>query len=257
MSYLVVELRDGRTKRCQIKYESQVDEALAWIAKHHPEIPTQSEAAKKRLQEAEAAEKARYKKNLAPEEKNTVRMLEDAERYLEASHATYSNLTFSAGRLRSQQSVGTGRRTAGILLLAGSILLLATGIPLTMAKNPYGLYMVLGGGAFLVYSMASNLVPIGKNSFKRLRAEWEEAVASSEEYISKKDSFPVPARYAHPIVLKRMIRVIREGRAQTAKEALEVVKTDLKALNKSVKVSQAEYDEVIAIKALFLVSDYQ
>jgi hypothetical protein len=54
-----------------------------------------------------------------------------------------------------------------------------------------------------------------------------------------------------------MIRVIREGRAQTAKEALEVVKTDLKALNKSVKVSQAEYDEVIAIKALFLVSDYQ
>ena len=257
MSYLVVELRDGRTKRCQIKYENQVDEALAWIAKHHPEIPTQSEAARKRLQEAEAAEKARYKKNLTPEEKNTVRMLEDAERYLEASPATYANLTFRAGRLRSQQSVGTGRRTAGILLLAGSILLLATGIPLTMSKNPYGLYMVLGGGAFLVYSMASNLVPIGKNSFKRLRAEWEEAVASSEEYISRKDSFPVPARYAHPIVLKRMIRVIREGRAQTAKEALEVVKTDLKALNKSVKVSQAEYDEVIAIKALFLVSDYQ
>ena len=37
MSYLVVELRDGRSKRCQVKYEIHVDEALEWIAKNHPE----------------------------------------------------------------------------------------------------------------------------------------------------------------------------------------------------------------------------
>ena len=28
------------------------------------------------------------------------------------------------------------------------------------------------------------------------------------------EDFPVPARYAHPVVLQRMIRVLREGRAQ-------------------------------------------
>ena len=78
MSYLVVELRDGRIKRCQIKYENQVDEALAWIAKHHPEIPTQSEQARKKLQEAEGAEKARYKKELTENDRNNIRILEEA-----------------------------------------------------------------------------------------------------------------------------------------------------------------------------------
>ena len=35
------------------------------------------------------------------------------------------------------------------------------------------------------------------------------------------------------------------------------MKKELKALNSSVKVSQSEYDEVVAIKPLFLVCDYQ
>ncbi|MBQ1682633.1 MAG: hypothetical protein II067_10560, partial [Agathobacter sp.] len=37
------------------------------------------------------------------------------------------------------------------------------------------------------------------------------------------------------------IRVIREGRADSTDQALEVVKEDLKALNRSVRVSQQEY----------------
>ena len=69
--------------------------------------------------------------------------------------------------------------------------------------------------------------------------------------------FPLPARYAHPVVLTRMIRVLREGRAQTADQALEVVKQDLKALTADVQVEQWEYDEVVAIKPMFLLSDYQ
>ena len=42
-----------------------------------------------------------------------------------------------------------------------------------------------------------------------------------------------------------------------AEEALAVVKADLKALNADVQVSQEEYDEVVAIKPMFLVSDYE
>ena len=71
------------------------------------------------------------------------------------------------------------------------------------------------------------------------------------------EHFPLPARYAHPVVLDRMIRVLREGRAQSIEEALTVVKADLKALNADVQVSQEEYDEVVAIKPMFLVSDYE
>lgn len=36
-----------------------------------------------------------------------------------------------------------------------------------------------------------------------------------------------------------------------------MVKQDLKALNASVQVDQEEYDEVVAIKAMFLNADYQ
>ncbi len=54
-----------------------------------------------------------------------------------------------------------------------------------------------------------------------------------------------------------MIRILREGRAQTSGEALEVLKKDLKALNSSVQVEQEEYDEVVCIKPMFLLQDYQ
>ena len=40
-------------------------------------------------------------------------------------------------------------------------------------------------------------------------------------------------------------------------EALAAVKTDLQALHSGVTVSRAEYDEVVVVKPMFLVSDYQ
>ena len=40
-------------------------------------------------------------------------------------------------------------------------------------------------------------------------------------------------------------------------EALAVLKNDLRALNSSVAVEQEEYDEVVTIKPMFLVRDYQ
>jgi hypothetical protein len=53
-----------------------------------------------------------------------------------------------------------------------------------------------------------------------------------------------------------MIRAIRQGRAVTVEESMDVVKADLKALNPSVTVSQKEYDEVVVVKPLFTVNDY-
>ena len=55
----------------------------------------------------------------------------------------------------------------------------------------------------------------------------------------------------------RMIRILREGRAQSIAEAMDVLKSDLKALTADVQVEQEEYDEVVVIKPLFLVSNYQ
>ena len=58
-------------------------------------------------------------------------------------------------------------------------------------------------------------------------------------------------------VIKRMIDIIEEGRAVEVDEALAVLKNDLRALNSSVAVEQEEYDEIVTIKPMFLVRDYQ
>ena len=84
-----------------------------------------------------------------------------------------------------------------------------------------------------------------------------QAQEKMQAYLSDYLNFPLPARYAHPVVLRRMQRVILDGRAVTAEQALAVVKDDLKALNADVQVSQEEYDEVVAIKPMFLNADYQ
>ncbi|MFR6498204.1 MAG: hypothetical protein ACLUO9_05375 [Coprococcus comes] len=77
-----------------------------------------------------------------------------------------------------------------------------------------------------------------------------------EEYIRKYPMFLIPAYYAHPIVLQRMQEIMREERAKTIPEALQVLKNDLKALNSDVVVEKEEYDEIVAIKPMFLVMDY-
>ncbi len=78
-----------------------------------------------------------------------------------------------------------------------------------------------------------------------------------EDYIQSCSDFPLPACYAHPVVLKRMTEILKEGRAENLESALQVLKQDLKALNSNVVVEQEEYDEVVAIKSMFLVMDYK
>ena len=78
-----------------------------------------------------------------------------------------------------------------------------------------------------------------------------------ENYLKDYPNFPTPARYAHPIVLQRMLRAVEEGRAQTCAQALDAVKEELKTLNRDVQVEQDEYDEVVAVKPLFLNENYR
>ena len=131
----------------------------------------------------------------------------------------------------------------GLLPLVGMILL------------DYVLAFTLLGLAVVFLFSGTQVIPTMRNNKRAVAAAWEQAQKDVAGVLP--EHFPLPARYAHPVVLDRMIRVLREGRAQNVEEALAVVKADLKALNADVQVSQEEYDEVVAIKPMFLVSDYE
>ena len=117
-------------------------------------------------------------------------------------------------------------------------------------KMDYALYFTLFGLAAVFFFAGANVLPtIGK--------QLKEAREKVAVYIKQYPNFPLPEYYAHPIVLKRMIRVLKEGKAKTKDEALEVVKKELQLLNSSVQVEQEEYDEVVAIKPMFLIENYR
>lgn len=85
----------------------------------------------------------------------------------------------------------------------------------------------------------------------------DRAREAMEQFLAGHSAFPVPARYAHPIVLRWMERAVREGRAVNADQALKEVKDDLQALHSGVEVSREEYNEVVAVKAMFLIENYR
>ena len=68
---------------------------------------------------------------------------------------------------------------------------------------------------------------------------------------------PIPVWYAHPVVFDRLIRILQEMRAETVDEALAVLKDDLRAMDNTTVLSKEDYEEVVKIKPLFTVRDYQ
>ena len=131
----------------------------------------------------------------------------------------------------------------------------------------FGIYSILNGGGFAVYFLllglaaiflfsGASVLPTAQNNRRAVMGRAERAQRAMEAYLAAQPEFPLPARYAHPVVLRRMARAVEYGRAQTAEQALDVVKKDLQALNSSVEVDQEEYDEVVAIKAMFLNENY-
>ena len=231
MAFLVVQLGGGTEKECPFKFEADVDRLLACVEQEHPDIPTHSVKAQNKLAKAEAEEEIRPS-------------LCDA-------------LVNSAKQKRVVDNLSPVHRVIGAALGFLGIAAALYGVYGLIVGSPYALYFIIGGGAAFFMALSSNTFPGKYNSKKYAQLQWQGAVSAMRDYLKGRPSVDVPPQYAHPVVLTRMIRVLREGRAQSSGEALDVVKQDLRALNSSVKVSQKEYDEVVAVKPLFLVCDYQ
>ncbi len=265
MSYLVVEYGQDQTITCNFKYEDDVDRFLEAVAEKHPEIPMHSKQAELKLKKAEEEERKRYVDHLSVTAENNVRSLQNAESYLNANPALSMALSENAKQKRIIDNINpTYQLVAAVILLLG-LVACAGGIVAFLHQQGLAIYIVLFGIGIVFMVMSSRVLPTGRNNKAYAERQWKAAVENMRQYLKdfpqgsteEDKEFPVPACYAHPLVLTRMIRVIREGRAETKEEAFRLVKEDLKKLNASVTVSQKEYDEVVIVKPMFLVENYQ
>ena len=253
--YLVVQYDGGKEKQCTFKREEDVDAMLAYIGEVHPEIPTLSVGGEQRLEQKAKEEAARYLSELTSDAQSAKEELEKAQKFLSGYPELTDQLSKAARAKRVNQHTNPAYRWVALAIVLAGAAALVYGIISWRRGGDFGVYFALFGFAAVFFFSGAHVLPTAKNNRHAVNRAWEQALEAMENVLPEK--FPLPARYAHPIVARRMVRILREGRAQSAEEALDVLKADLKALTADVQVDQEEHDEVVVIKPLFLVSDYQ
>ncbi|MGI6172162.1 MAG: ATPase P [Butyricicoccus sp.] len=255
--YLVVEF-DEQTVQCTFKYENQLDAMLAEIRTRFPRIKTVSAAAEKRLARAEAERKSRRKSRLTEQDRQTIAVLEQARGYLQKRSELSERLSAAYKAKRVYQNTNPAYRwTAIVICLFGLAAAVYGAFALITHTGEFGLYFLLFGLAALLLFSGVSVLPTAKRNRRAIDMELEETKTEMEWYLKEYPDFPIPARYAHPACLTRMIRSVEEGRADSVEQAYQDLKDGLKALNSDVQVSQEEYDEVVAIKPMFLIEEYR
>ena len=214
-----------------------------------------SREGERRLAEKAEKEAKRYLKELTPQAEKARQELEQAKATLQKKPELTARLSAAAKAKRIEDRSNHAYRWVAMAIMLAGFVALIYGIRSLVQKDSSGLYFLLLGLAAIFLFSGLHVFPTSKNNRKAIEKDWLDSIAAMEKALPI--GFPVPARYAHPIVLDRMIRVLREGRAQTAAEALAQVKEDLKALTADVQVEQEEHDEVVAIKPMFLLQDYR
>ena len=260
MAYLVVEYDGGKQKQCNFKDERDVDKLLEVLAKEQPQIKLLSAAGEQVLEKKEAEKAARKLPELTDDAKHSVTVLRKAKEYLEAKPELSDELSAAERRKRAQLQSKPVYRYVALAIFIFGILSAAYGLyAVTTHTGNYGIYFALFGFAAIFLFSSYNMLPTARNNHSAIMKRAEKAEAAMAEYVKHypNGAFPVPSYYAHPIVLKQMTDAIEEGRAVTVPEALNAVEARLKSLNADVQVEQEEYDEVVAIKAMFLNHDYQ
>ena len=142
---------------------------------------------------------------------------------------------------------------AGIVGFVAAIIMRQQG----MITSTASVITMLICAMIIILMINTKILPGPVKNKKNVTRDYEQALHDMDHFVKGFNDYHLPARYSHPVVIEMLRRIILEGRAETIDEALSVLKQDLKALNSNVVVEQEEYDEVVAIKSMFLVMDYK
>lgn len=256
--YLVVE-HSGGTSVCRFRIETDIDAMLAAVRNHFPGIPTMSEKAAACLEAERKAEEAALRDDLSPQAERTLAFLRQALAFLEAHKPAADRLSAASRAARTGRLVNPSYKWAAATIIALSFIATAWGAYDRFVTGPEsdGLWISLIGIALIFLFAGTRVIPTARINHAALEGELFAARKTMDGIIAEFPGFPLPARYAHPAALTRMIRSVRQGRSETIEEAFEDMKAVLQATDSSVRVSQQQYDEIVAIKPMFLLENYR
>ncbi len=258
VAYLVVELKEGGERKCALKREEHVDMLLSYVKKRAPELKFYSLEGERRLERIRKEEEKRYKKNLPPTVLSLLKELQNQSDYLEREPEKYTRLSLASKKKRAND---TSKASLKFLALAIVLLGLVSALygvgSLVGGSGNYSIYFVLFGFAAIFLFSGLSVLPTGQNNRKAIIRNLENARGEMEEYIKGYEGFLLPSKYAHPATFSRIARVLKEGRAEDFASAFATMKEDLKAINSNTQVYQEEYDEIVAVKPMFLLEDYK
>ena len=255
--YLVVEYEDGQEKQCNFKVEEMVDQLIAYFHKQWPDIPVHSAAAQKKLEEKQRELAKKQAMLESSKARDTILKLAKAADYLEQNSALYEQMSQAARKKRIQERTNPAYRWVALAIVLMGGVSFGYGIYALVHHLGSAMYFLLFGLAAVFLFSGANVLPTRRNNAAYVQRMLENAWRDMERYTEKYPDFPIPACYAHPVVLRWMQEILAQERAGDTKEALSVLKKDLQALNSSVTVEQETYDEVMMIKPLFLVKNYE
>ena len=257
IAYIVVVFDGGKEIAGKTKREEDVDRLISYVKETRPEVKTLSQKGEKILEKLRKEEEKRYKKSFTLSEENELKELLSEKDYIEKKVTLSSEMALLAKKKRSLNLSKKSLRyvATAITLLGVASLLFGLRMLLTHSGGNAIYFTIFGLAAIFLFSGLS-VLPTGRNNAKSVEKALEHVEGEMKKYVEEYPGFKVPYYYAHPVVFERMIRIIREGRASTIEDAFSVLKDDLKKATSDVKVTQEEYDEITAIKPMFLLRNY-
>jgi len=256
--YIVVRCDDGKEYQCSFRYIQDADKMMDRLGREHPEISLLSPSAEKEKEEKEKREEAVQSQPLSADAAHAVRVLEDAGWVLEKRPALTTALAGTARVKRTLDNIKPAYTAIAFGVLIGGLVLILAGIAVRLMGGNASIAVVLAlAGAAMMFVMGnSKVLPTPKRNRKALQRDYTNAVNNMAAYLKGEKNFPLPAWYAHPYVAQRMIRIIKEHRADSVEGAMTVLKEDLKKMDNTVALTGDDYTQVVTIKPLFLVRDY-
>lgn len=193
-----------------------MDELLAYLGQVHPEIPRLSVGGEQRLAKKAQQEASRYLKELTPQAQSAREELERARKFLSGYPELTAQLAAAAKAKRINEHTNPAYRWVALAIVLA-------------ARRHWCTASSRGAAAAISASTSrSSALPPCSSSRERTFCPRQRITAGAGRACLGRGAgrhgecsargLSPPRRYAHPIVLDRMIRILREGRAQSKEE---------------------------------------